>query len=63
VLIGLGGDDILLGGPGKDRLVGGAGTDQLVARDVFRDVLAGGYGADTASIDSRDRVEGVEHLA
>jgi hypothetical protein len=63
VLIGLGGDDILLGGPGKDRLVGGAGKDQLVARDVFRDVLAGGYGADTASIDSRDRVEGVEHLA
>jgi hypothetical protein len=73
VLLGNGGNDTLLGGEGNDRVTGGggrdklsgeAGNDTLLARDGARDVVSGGPGRDTATVDRarkvRDVVSGVE---
>ena len=55
------GNDTLLGGPGRDRLLGGPGADRLFAVDHSVDVVDGGRGTDTASVNARDRVVRVEH--
>ena len=46
MLLGNGGDDMLVGGAGRDVLVGGDGDDSLDGGSD-RDVLIGGRGADT----------------
>jgi Ca2+-binding RTX toxin-like protein len=46
LLIGLGGDDLMLGGAGGDRLIGGDGND-LLEGGAGRDILFGGDGEDT----------------
>jgi Tol biopolymer transport system component len=61
VLLGGPGDDVLVGGPGHDTLRGGPGGDRILARDRAADLVDGGAGRDTASIDRRlDRVRNVE---
>jgi Ca2+-binding RTX toxin-like protein len=69
---GLGGSDRLFGGAGSDRidggsgidlLKGGEGADRLLARDHGQDVVVGGPGRDTATVDRKlDRLVGVERL-
>jgi Ca2+-binding RTX toxin-like protein len=60
VLQGGPGNDQLLGGSGYDQLSGGAGNDALSARDHRRDVVIGGPGTDTATVDRVDRVVSIE---
>ena len=60
VLHGDRGRDRLVGRGGADRLAGGPGGDELRARDGTRDVVRGGAGIDTARVDRRDRLRGVE---
>ncbi|MBA3509590.1 MAG: hypothetical protein H0T19_05805 [Thermoleophilaceae bacterium] len=43
------------GGKGADRLVAGAGKDRISARDRSRDLIDGGSGRDTATVDRRVR--------
>lgn len=69
-LAGRSGDDLLEGGAGRDRVTGGSGRDRLLggdggdtilALDGRVDVVDGGAGADTATLDrALDRVAGVE---
>jgi hypothetical protein len=59
-LIGGTGNDRLVGGPGRDILLGNRGNDQLFARDGAKDVVDGGPGYDTATVDSHDVVGHVE---
>lgn len=71
-LMGLGGDDVLEGDAGNDHLAGGLGydilngglgNDVLDARDGGRDVLDGGPGVDTATVDGRiDATFSMEHV-
>ena len=49
------GNDRLSGGKGADRLVAGAGKDRISARDRSRDLIDGGSGRDTATVDRRAR--------
>ncbi len=51
VLDGGAGRDQLLGGTGRDRMLGRAGGDTILAKDGFRDVVDGGGGSDTATLD------------
>jgi hypothetical protein len=61
VLEGGPGDDRLDGGDGRDRLWGGRGADRIFATDGHgRDRVKGGRGRDKATLDRRDRVQGVE---
>jgi hypothetical protein len=61
LLEGGAGRDHLVGGTGIDRLRGGAGVDAIAALDGRADVVNGGAGADTATLDRRlDRVTLVE---
>lgn len=61
VLDGGSGRDSLLGGTGNDRLFGGPGPDALSARDGRRDLVDGGGGFDTTTVDRRlDTVRAVE---
>jgi Ca2+-binding RTX toxin-like protein len=53
---GRGGDDELLGGAGTDAITGGTGSDYIVARDVYRDSIDCGAGADQLLSDRGDRV-------
>ena len=55
------GNDTLLGGPGRDTLLGGPGADQLYSVDNSVDIVDGGPGTDTATVDKHDRVVRVEH--
>ncbi len=69
-LFGNAGNDRLVGGPGRDSLIGGTGRDTLLggteadtifARDGRADVVDGGRGTDTATLDRRlDRFASVE---
>jgi Ca2+-binding RTX toxin-like protein len=59
-LEGEAGHDQLYGGTGRDILLGGPGNDRLFARDVYRDVVSGGSGTDTATVDRRDSATGLE---
>jgi RTX calcium-binding nonapeptide repeat (4 copies)/WD40-like Beta Propeller Repeat len=59
-LFGGSGPDLLDGGSDRDRLFGEAGGDRLRARGSGRDRLSGGPGTDTAKVDRRDVVIGVE---
>jgi Ca2+-binding RTX toxin-like protein len=63
--------DELRGGPardylhdthGHDVLMGGNGRDCFYAADGHPDVVLGGPGSDTATVDGEDIVHGVEHL-
>jgi phosphodiesterase/alkaline phosphatase D-like protein len=55
------GRDSLVGGTGRDTLLGGPDADTIFARDGRRDVVDGGAGRDTATLDRRlDRVASVE---
>lgn len=55
------GRDSLVGGTGRDTLLGGPDADTIFARDGRRDVVNGGAGRDTATLDRRlDRVASVE---
>jgi Ca2+-binding RTX toxin-like protein len=60
LLDGGSGRDALLGGTGSDRLFGGSGPDSLSARDGQRDLVDGGPGYDTATVDRLDHVKWVE---
>jgi phosphodiesterase/alkaline phosphatase D-like protein len=61
LLDGSRGSDLLVGGTGRDRMLGGRGVDAFLARDGRADVVDGGLGRDTATLDRRlDRVSGVE---
>jgi Ca2+-binding RTX toxin-like protein len=63
VLCGGDGDDTIGGKGGNDRgdkLDGGSQADLLRARDRKRDRVRGGPGRDTALVDGRDLVAGVE---
>ena len=61
-LVGGPGDDTLDGGAGKDTLQGGAGNDVLKAKDGARDVVDGGPGTDTATVDLKlDKRISIEH--
>jgi hypothetical protein len=53
VICGLGGNDRIYGRGGNDVLLGGPGKDRL----------NGGPGTDSGSVDKRDRVSSVEHVA
>ncbi len=55
------GNDTLLGGPGRDTLLGGPGADKFYSVDNSVDVVDGGPGTDTATVDKHDRVVRVEH--
>jgi dipeptidyl aminopeptidase/acylaminoacyl peptidase len=55
VVIGGDGNDIIYGGAGQDRLFGSAGRDRLFARgDGSRDVVNGGPGSDSGTVDATD---------
>lgn len=54
------GDDTVDGGTGNDVLSGGAGSDTVRARDGFFDFVNCGAGADTAEVDTLDKVEECE---
>ena len=56
-------DDRLTGGSGRDRLQGEGGADVLRARDGRIDRVSGGGGRDTAVIDRKDVVRGVEQVS
>jgi len=61
LLDGGAGRDRLAGGSGRDRIFGGAGNDAILALDGRADVVDGGAGTDTATLDRRlDRVSLVE---
>jgi Ca2+-binding RTX toxin-like protein len=61
-LVGGAGNDSLDGGSGKDTLLGGSGNDILKTRDGARDVVDGGPGNDTASVDPKlDKLVSIEH--
>jgi len=62
-LVGGNGDDTLDGGAGHDHLVGGGNSDVLLARDHAKDVVDGGPGRDTGSVDKKlDATLSVEKL-
>ncbi len=56
------GNDTLDGAAGNDVLNGGNGDDTLRARDGFADFVNCGPGADTAEVDTLDRVEDCETI-
>jgi Ca2+-binding RTX toxin-like protein len=49
------GNDRISGGSGRDRIWGRSGVDRIFARDGLRDSVNCGSGADTATLDARDR--------
>jgi Ca2+-binding RTX toxin-like protein len=57
-LAGKEGDDTIIGGGGPDLLAGGPGDDTLEARDGEVDSVSCGDGADSATADVIDQVEG-----
>jgi Ca2+-binding RTX toxin-like protein len=59
-LYGERGPDLVDGGDGNDFISGGSGNDRLQARDGQTDTVRGGTGSDTAEVDRRDNVSGVE---
>jgi Ca2+-binding RTX toxin-like protein len=61
-ICGLAGSDRISDYGGKDRLEGGSGNDVLNARDGRRDVVIGGPGRDSATVDRIDKVIGVERV-
>jgi Ca2+-binding RTX toxin-like protein len=54
VVIGGDGDDRIDGGPGEDRLFGAFGADAIESRDGAVDIVDGGPGTDTATVDPVD---------
>jgi hypothetical protein len=69
VLVGGAGPDTLRGGSGRDRLVGGRGrdlflagpgNDTLLARDRWRERVAGGTGRDRARVNASDVRRSIE---
>ena len=54
--------DVLIGGRGRDRIYGEDGRDYINARDGQRDYVDGGDGRDTARVDRKDIVIGVERV-
>jgi len=63
-LLGGNGNDTLDGGAGHDHLVGGGNSDALLARDHAKDVVDGGSGRDTGSVDKKlDTTRSVEKLS
>jgi hypothetical protein len=61
-LMGGEGDDTISGGGGHDEIHGDAGNDAIDARDGAADIVRGGVGEDSARVDDRDGVDGVEHV-
>jgi hypothetical protein len=61
-LRGLGGNDRLVGGLGRDSMDGGPGNDTLIARDAFKDFVAGGLGFDRAHVNASDVRRSIERL-
>ncbi|WP_112264019.1 calcium-binding protein [Lentzea terrae] len=57
---GLGGADTINPGTGSDRVFGGSGNDTLLVKDGTDDIVDGGAGTDTATIDPLDELSGVE---
>lgn len=62
LLRGGGGDDVLIGGDGTDVMRGASGEDDLRSRDGEKDRVSGGGGTDEGTVDTFDRVRGVEVL-
>jgi|tagenome__1003787_1003787.scaffolds.fasta_scaffold20863812_2 hypothetical protein len=60
VLLGAGGNDVLVGGKQGDLLDGGANDDQLFAKDGVIERVVGGSGIDKAQLDFNDQPEGIE---
>ena len=52
--------DTIVGGLGRDMILAGSGNDMIFARDGARDVVRGGYGRDTATLDRRDVRSSIE---
>jgi Ca2+-binding RTX toxin-like protein len=59
-LLGRSENDRIRGDGGRDGLFGGGGGDRLQAKDGIRDTVNGGTGTDTARVDGKDVVRGVE---
>jgi Ca2+-binding RTX toxin-like protein len=51
-----GGNDIIQGGAGSDRIDGGDGNDAVNVRDAVADLVTGGPGTDSATVDAGDAV-------
>jgi Ca2+-binding RTX toxin-like protein len=51
VLNGEGGNDTLRGGARQDNLIGGTENDRFFAKDGVKDIVTGGTGTDTATLD------------
>ncbi|GAA2146989.1 hypothetical protein GCM10009844_23730 [Nocardioides koreensis] len=59
---GYSGGDLIHGGRGHDVLRGGKGLDLICSADGVADKVHGGLQFDTAYVDERDTVDGVEQL-
>jgi hypothetical protein len=59
-LFGLGGADTINPGPGSDRVFGDSGNDILQVKDDTDDLVDGGSGTDTATVDKFDALTSVE---
>jgi Ca2+-binding RTX toxin-like protein len=57
---GLGGVDTINPGTGSDRVFGDAGNDILQVKDGTDDIVNGGSGTDTATVDPFDELASVE---
>lgn len=53
VLSGSFGDDVLIGGAGTDSMFGGDGNDIISAKDGNSELVSGGAGLDSATLDRR----------
>jgi Ca2+-binding RTX toxin-like protein len=62
VIHGGDGNDLLTGGGGHDQIFGDAGDDQINAADGVIDLVDGGTGNDSATVDFHDEVHNVEHI-
>jgi Ca2+-binding RTX toxin-like protein len=61
-LVGGSGNDTLVGDEGKDQLIGNGGDDTFPARDNKKDIIIGGDGFDTATLDKKDKHSEIELL-
>ena len=63
VIHGGDGNDVLTGGSSHDQIFGDAGDDQINAADGVIDLVDGGSGNDSATVDFHDEVHNVEHVS
>ena len=61
-IVGNIGNDTLIGEEGKDKLIGNGGDDTFLALDNKKDIIIGGEGFDTATLDKKDKRSEIESL-